>query len=316
MQEEPGMESLIGEVWGLVLAGGEGNRLLPLTRFITGDPCPKQFCIVSGARTLLAETLARIGPVIPPERTVVVGNGIHACYLRRELPGPTPHLLLQPSNKGTGPGILLPVHWVSWRDPEALVAIFPSDHFVLQERAFLAYVARAARIVRRRPELVVLLGMEPDSPEDGYGWIESGEPVSEGDVCYRVQSFREKPTAREARVFFRSGFLWNSLVIVGRVGALKALGREYVPGVDARLSRIQAFAGTEHEAWAIQQAYALMRPANFSRDILEPGARSLAVLPVRGVLWSDWGTPERVIRTLGRVGASPQWLQAWSKRSA
>jgi mannose-1-phosphate guanylyltransferase len=287
-----------------------------LTRFITGDPCPKQFCSVGGARTLLAETLARIGSVIPPERTVVVGNRIHAGYFHRELPGPTPRVLLQPSNRGTGPGILLPVHWVSWRDPEALVAIFPCDHFVLQERAFLAHVAHAVRIVRRRPELVVLLGMEPDGPEDGYGWIESGEPVFEGAGCCRVQSFREKPTAQEAHAFFRSGFLWNSLIIVGRVGVLKALGREYVPGVDARLSRIQAFAGSEYEAWAIQQAYALMRPANFSRDVLEPGARSLTVLPVRGVLWSDWGTPERVIRTLDRVGTSTPWLQAWSKRSA
>src|SRR3989337_2388066 len=142
-----------GDVWAVVLAGGDGTRLLQLTNHIAGENCPQQFCAVNGSRTLLGQTMARIAPLVPPERTVVVGNQAHTGYLSRELPGPAPHALLQPANKGTGPGILWPAHWVSWGDPDAIVAVFPSDHFVLRERAFLAYVARAIGIVRRSPEL-------------------------------------------------------------------------------------------------------------------------------------------------------------------
>lgn len=310
------MGSLDDNVWGIVLAGGGGRRLIPLTRYIAGDHCPKQFCAVSGSRTLLGQTLHRIAPLIAPERTVVVSTRAYAGYVRREFPGPVPHALLQPFDRGTGPGILWPAHWLSWRDAEAIVAVFPSDHFVLQERAFLAYVAQAIRIVHRRPEAVVLLGMDPEGPEEGYGWIEPGEAVPEAPGCVRVQGFWEKPTAARARSFFRSGFLWNSLILVARVGALKALGRLHLPEVDARLSRIAAFTGSEHEAWAVHQAYALMPSANFSREVLSRGAASLVVLPVCGILWSDWGTPDRVVGTLRRVGASPPWLQAWARHSA
>jgi len=298
------------------LAGGEGTRLLPLTRHIASDSCPKQFCALTGSRTLLRQTLDRIFPLVPPERTVVVGTRAHWGYLHRELPGPVPHRLVQPADRGTAPGILWPAHWVSWRDPEAVVAIFPSDHFVLQERAFLAYVRRAMRVVRERPELVVVLGLQPDGPEEEYGWIEPGEPVPEAPECFRVRAFWEKPTAERARGLFRAGFLWNSLVLVARVNALVALGRAHLPDVTARLWRIGAFAGSEQEAWAVHQAYALMPSANFTRDVLTCGDRSLVVLPVCGILWSDLGTPDRVVRTLRRVGVSPPWLEAWSLRSA
>jgi mannose-1-phosphate guanylyltransferase len=306
----------MGDAWGIVLAGGDGARLLPLTGHISGESCPKQFCAIHGSRTLLGQTLARIAPLFAPERTVVVGSAAHESYLHRELSGRVPYALLQPSNKGTGAGILWPVHWVSWREPDAVVVIFPSDHFVLQERAFLAHVARAVQVVRLHPDLIVLLGVAPDRPEEEYGWIEPGEPVAGVPECFLVRSFWEKPTAERARAFFRSGFLWNSLVVIARAEALMALGRRCIPNVHERLSSVEAFAGSEHERWALQQAYAWMHPSSFSRDVLERSADSLAVLPVHGVLWSDLGTPERVVRTFRRTNVAPPWLDAWVQRSA
>lgn len=303
-------------LWGIVRAGGEGSRLAPLPRHIAGHDCPKQFCAVSGAHTLLGQTLARVASLVPPERTVVIGNGAHTEHLRRELPEPVPYTLVQPANKGTAPGILWPTRWIAARDPDATVAVFPSDHFVRQERAFLAHVARAVRIVRKRPDLVVLLGMDPDGPEPGYGWIEPGEPVRGAPGCVHVRGFWEKPPADLAGRFFHAGFLWNSLIVVARARTLGALGRTYLPDIDARLAELEARAGADGETWAVRQAYARMRPANFSREVLERGDGAVAVLPVHGVLWSDWGTPERVVRTLRRIGASPPWLDGWLGRSA
>ena len=112
-----------------------------------------------------------------------------------------PHVLLQPSNKGTAPGILWPAHWVSRRDPEAVVAVFPADHFIHPEPAFLAYVAQAVEIAQHHPDLVVLLGVRPDRAEEGYGWIEPGEPLPGVAGCARVGGFWEKPPPERAASF-------------------------------------------------------------------------------------------------------------------
>ncbi len=303
------------DVWGIVLAGGEGRRLLPLTRHITGEDRPKQFCPLTGRRTLLGETLDRIAPVVAPERTVVVASRAHATYIGRELPAGVPHTLLQPASRGTGPGVLWPVRWVARRAPEAIVAVFPSDHFIGGATAFLAHVRRAVEIVRRQTDLLVVLGVEPDGPDESYGWIEPAWALPGAPDCFRVRSFWEKPNAVRARIFFDAGFLWNSFVIVARAATLAALGRRCLPDVDACLAGIdRAAGGTGAEAGAAERAFAAMREANFSEEVLGRAADSLAVLPVRGVLWSDWGTPDRVVRTLLRINAAPRWLPAWEAR--
>src|SRR6266700_1199921 len=121
-----------GNLWAIVLAGGEGVRLRSLTRRLYGYDRPKQYAALVGARSLLRQTLDRVGLLIPPERTVVVTLASHARYVEAELRGaPRPHVLAQPYDRGTAAGIFLPAHWIRLRDPDATVVVFPSDHFVL-----------------------------------------------------------------------------------------------------------------------------------------------------------------------------------------
>jgi mannose-1-phosphate guanylyltransferase len=308
------MGSSNAAVWGVVLAGGDGTRLLPLTRHIAGHDCPKQFCAVTGGRTLLGQTLDRIAPFISAERTVVVATRAYAAYLGRDLPGTVPPALLQPANRGTAPAILWAAHRVSRLAPEAIMAVFPSDHFVCPDRKFMAHVSRAAQVVYERPELVVLLGIDPDGPEQDYGWIEPGEPVP-GRGCALVRRFWEKPTAELAGLFFDAGFLWNTMVIVARADALTALGSRHVPDVAECLETLESHAGGQDDPMAVSEAYAWMRSSNFSREVLEREAASLAVLRIGDVLWSDWGTPDRVIRTLRNIGVFPAWLRTWPAQS-
>jgi mannose-1-phosphate guanylyltransferase len=299
-------------LWAVILAGGDGVRLRPLARRVCGDERPKQYVPLLGPRTLLGQTLDRAALEISPARTVVSTVRAHAGYIADELSTSQAHVLVQPAEKGTAAGILFPAHWISWRAPDAVVAIFPSDHFVLEETAFMAHVADVATWLARYPDRIVLLGMPPADPEVEYGWIEPGALVGRapGGPVHQVRRFWEKPAPAGALTCLEAGWLWNTLVVVAKASALVRAGWERLPELSARLARLASFAGTAAEAWALRRAYALIPRGNFSRAILEPCPPFLAVSTLPRLTWSDLGTPRRVFALLRRVPVRPAWLEA------
>jgi mannose-1-phosphate guanylyltransferase len=301
-----------GEFWAIVLAGGEGVRLRALTRQLYGEERPKQYAVLTGSKSLLRQTLERVALLIPPRRIVVVTQASHARYLAPELAGlPEVQVLPQPSDRGTAAGVLMPAHWIQARDPRAIVAVFPADHFILEEAVFMGHVAAVAGYVRAHPDWLVLLGAPPTEPDPDYGWIEVGAPVGwagQGPV-HRIRGFREKPTEESARRLFALGCLWNTFVFAASVATLVDAGRECIPLLHDRLIHLPEFAGTQYESWALRRAYSFAPAANFSRAVLESSAISLAVSQIPMVTWSDIGTPERVARSLCALGAPPPaWL--------
>jgi mannose-1-phosphate guanylyltransferase len=300
--------------WAVILAGGEGMRLRPLVRRMLGADRPKQYVRLFGEQTLLRQTLDRVSLAIPEERTLVVTVRRHAGYIAEEFSGGAhPRILAQPLDRGTAAGVLYPAHWIAWRNPEATVAIFPSDHFLLGETSFMAHVAEVVAWVEKHPERLVLLGASPSSPEVEYGWIEPGEAlgdVSTGPVR-AVRQFWEKPSVARARACLESGHLWNTSVLVGKVATLVQTGWQALPGLSDRLAHIEPFVGTPEEADAVRQAYELMPRANFSKDVLEAAGDALAVSRLPRIVWSDLGSPHRVMEALTRMRIRPEWaLQA------
>lgn len=301
-----------GQLWAIVLAGGEGVRLRPLTYQICGDLRPKQYVPLFEGRSLLDQTLDRVALAVPRARTVLVTLRTHSRYFSGQFAAPgSPHVLVQPDDRGTAAGILFPAQWIAWRDPEATVAIFPSDHFILEEAAFMDHIDRVAAWVDEHPEWLVLLGAEATEPEIEYGWIELGRPFEpEAPLrIWEIRRFWEKPSEDVARICLEAGCLWNTFILVGKVRTLVRAGQEALPEVADRLARIGHFRGTEHEGWAVRQAYALMPTANFSQSILEPAPPCLAVSQLPDVTWSDLGSPRRVLQVVRKVGMALSWAE-------
>ncbi len=289
---------------GIVLAGGDGVRLRPFVRRLTGEEIPKQFVSFVGGRSMLECTLARVQRLIPPGRTFVVVGEPHLSHarVRRQLDGRPPGtVVVQPANRDTGAGVLLPLAHVHRRHPDAVVAVFPSDHFIVEEERFMAHVERACGVVERDPSVLVLLGVEAQRPEAEYGYIlPTREPGASGELG--VAGFVEKPSAGAAAGLARRGALWNTLVMALRPAALFDLVRRTAPALHASFQRILEAVGTPHEADVVREIYADLPAFNLSRQLLEPAAAErpsrLRAMPVQGVQWSDWGSEERVLASL------------------
>src|SRR2546430_17234884 len=155
---EPSKDQPRERPWALVLAGGDGRRLQGLTRKIAGAPIPKQYCRITGGRSLLEATLARIFPLVPRERTLVIVNRSHLELALPQLPDVPPgNVIVQPGNRDTGPGIVFGLLDLAARRPRAPVVVFPSDHYVDDGAAFCDHLERAPLLVDRFPTSIALL---------------------------------------------------------------------------------------------------------------------------------------------------------------
>jgi mannose-1-phosphate guanylyltransferase len=299
--------------FAVILAGGEGSRLKSLTRAIAGDERPKQFCPILNDETLLDVTRKRTALKIAPENTFFSLTEKHERFYNALLKDVSKRrLTVQPENKGTAPAILYSLFHLTKLAPEATVAFFPSDHYFSDDAAFMNNVEAAFRAVEFNPNSLVLLGIEPDSAETSYGWIEPQETLF-GDLAKavsRVERFWEKPSPEAARFLMTQGCLWNSFVMVGKVGTFLALIEKHLPALYRMFAASSAVFGTPAEAATVRSLYAWISETNFSSEVLEKAMGELYVLRVADVVWSDWGEPQRVLGTLETLGLEPDWMQA------
>jgi mannose-1-phosphate guanylyltransferase len=298
--------------WALILAGGDGTRLRPLTTQIVGDDRPKQFCALLDGETLLDRTRRRADLLARFDHQMIVVSRAHEPYFH-QLHGEVPpgRLVVQPENRGTAAGIVYPLLQITELAGDVPVAILPSDHYVSDDAAFMAYVLAAVDVVRVRRELIVLLGIEPTRSETEYGWIGPAElPIAvDGEPVFPIHRFWEKPNAALAERLFQGGCLWNSFVMIGWTSAFFDLVRATSPALLAAFAALRLVIGTPREPSVVDRIYRRLPASGFSETALSAaGPRRLGVMRVKGVEWSDWGHPRRVLASLARAGMRPPWI--------
>jgi len=284
--------------WAIVLAGGEGTRLRELTTR-SGVATPKQFCSLRGGRSLLGDTLARAARIAPKKRIVVVVAEEHRRFWESEVGGLLPeNVVVQPRNKGTAAGILLPALSVLERDPGARLAFLPSDHFVAREYVIEASLRLALESLDERGSELTLLGITPDAPETGYGWI---VPARSDRLLRPVECFVEKPAESVANELFAAGALWNSFLFAVKGATLVRFFEERLPDLAASFARVFA-EGASDRAKRLEALYATLDTHDFSRDVLQANERRLRLEIVPPCGWTDLGTPARVEACLAALG--------------
>jgi len=305
MKSSTNAEQYRPDAWAILLAGGDGTRLQSLTRKITGDLRPKQFCRLFGDRSLLGHTRRRLRPIFSDDRTVFVVTRDHETFYMEELAdAKASRVLTQPANRGTGVAIIVALLRISQVDADAVVAVFPSDHYFADEAAFAATVRSSLAAAAKYTESVILIGAEPQWPEVGYGWIEPAGLFANSShpPLLRVNGFWEKPPLATACELMKRGGLWNTFVTVGRASAFLEMLRSTIP--DAMVKIADALARDD-----LDDAYLDLDPIDFSMAVLSRAPHRLLVIPDAASGWTDLGSPDRVIETLIESENEPRWLR-------
>ncbi len=272
--------------YAVIMAGGGGTRLWPLSR----KNRPKQLLPLIGEQTLLQSTVARLEGYLPPERILVVTVAEQAAEMRTQVPEiPAENYMIEPAPRGTASVVGLAAAILHQRDPQAVMAVFPSDHFI-RDRDLFHYLVKAAVDVARNDYLVTL-GITPTFPSTAYGYIQQGALLP-GDYkypAYAVARFTEKPDEQTAQKLLRSGdHSWNSGMFIWKTERILAEMRLQMPELSAALEKI-SLASASNRAAVIQSVWPDLKVETIDYGIMEKAER-VAVLPAGGLGWSDVGS--------------------------
>lgn len=278
-------------MYAVIMAGGSGTRFWPRSR----ESRSKQFLNIIGRKTLFEQTLDRFAPLVGRDNLYVVAKAGQKSQFR-PFSGriPRSHFIWEPMGKDTAPCIGLAAVVLDRSEPDAVMAVTPADHLILDLPRFRKSILAAAQLAREQDSFVTL-GIVPDRPATGYGYIQidGSEGSFYGVEAFKVKTFAEKPNAETAAMFLASGdFVWNSGIFVFRTSVFLKAVEEFLPDLYDGLCEIRGALDKRGYVRAVQRVYRQIRSISIDFGIMEKASN---VLCVRGDFrWSDLGSWEQV----------------------
>ena len=271
-------------VYSVIMAGGIGSRFWPRSR----EASPKQFLNVVGDQSLLQQTLDRVRPLVPVDRTYIITHQRYADLTHQQLPAlATEQILREPISRNTACCIAYAAIKLLAKDPDAVMIVLPADHLVRNEKRFIEVLSTAVEAASK-PDTLVTIGIKPTHPATGYGYVQFDATKGRDESVYRVRTFAEKPDVSTAERFLDSGdFLWNSGVFVWRADTILTNIKRHLPRMWDAFSEAASEVDTPTEEDAIRKAYHRSPRISIDYGVME---RAENVLVVPGSFgWSDIG---------------------------
>lgn len=277
-------------LYAVIMAGGGGTRLWPLSR----RSRPKQALELIDGRSLFKVAVDRITPIIPAERIYVVTIAEQASLLQELAPEiPSGNYLIEPEPRGTASVVGLAAAYLQKIDADSVMAVLTADHYMRNEEKLRDLLLAADDAARN--SFLVTLGIRPDFPSTGYGYIELGDASGEysGITAFHVLSFKEKPDSDTAARYVDEGkYLWNSGMFIWKASKILDEMSVHMPELRSRLAVIQNALGTDQAASVLLQEWGLIQPETIDYGVMEK-AEDVVVLPADDLGWGDIGSWDR-----------------------
>jgi mannose-1-phosphate guanylyltransferase len=277
----------------LIMAGGRGTRFWPLST----DGKPKQFLNLLGEDTMIQMTVKRLERLLPIERIFVVTEKNYYKLIREQLPYlPERNIIIEPVGRNTAPCIALSAFTIKKYYENATIAVLPADHLIKEEKRFINILNAASKFVDINRKAIVTLGVTPDRPETGYGYIRCSDNKSHMDEfdLVKVEKFVEKPNLEKAREYLESGnYLWNGGMFIWKADTILSLTNKYLHKTYTVLSEIAATSKDFYED-VLEKKYTQIDSVSVDYGIMEH-SDSIFVIP-SDFGWDDvgnWSSIER-----------------------